>query len=140
MRKHANVSAPSRRGLTLTGLAVFAMLALSSCAHVTSSASSGWLPASPTGGQVTTATGRITSPWVGIWIAAMAVGLLVWGLTFWCMIVYKRKKGDPELPPQLRYNVPIELLYTVVPVLMVAAVSYTHLDVYKRQLLRGGDE
>ena len=124
MRKHANVSAPSRRGLTLTGLAVFAMLALSSCANVTSSASSGWLPASPTGGQVTTETGRITSLWVGIWIAAMAVGLLVWGLTFWCMIVYKRKKGDPELPPQLRYNVPIELLYTVVPVLMVAVIFY----------------
>ena len=54
----------------------------------------------------------------------MAVGLLVWGLTIWCMIAYKRKKGDPELPPQLRYNVPIELLYTVVPVLMVAVIFY----------------
>jgi len=91
---------------------------------VPSSASSGWLPQGVNGQQVTTETERITSLWVGIWIAAMAVGLLVWGLTFWCMAVYKRKKGDPELPPQLRYNIPIELLYTVVPVLMVAVIFF----------------
>jgi cytochrome c oxidase subunit 2 len=62
--------------------------------------------------------------WVGTWIAGLAVGVLVWGLAIWCMIAYRRKKDDPELPPQLRYNVPIELLYTVVPVLMIAVLFY----------------
>ncbi len=124
MRKHADTSAAMRRGLTLTGLAVSAALALSSCANVPSSASSGWLPEGPNGTFVTTETQRITILWTGTWIAGLAVGVLVWGLAIWCMIAYRRRAGDPELPPQLRYNVPIELLYTVVPVLMVAVLFW----------------
>ncbi len=113
-----------RRGLSLLGLAVLASLVLSSCANVNSSAGSGWLPQGANGGQVTSETGRITTLWVGTWIAALSVGVLVWGLAIWCMIAYRRRKDDPELPPQLRYNIPIELLYTVVPVLMIAVVFY----------------
>ncbi|MBK8469615.1 MAG: cytochrome c oxidase subunit II [Actinomycetales bacterium] len=125
LRKHADTSARvSRRGLTLTGLAVSATLLLSGCANVNSSAGSGWLPEGSAGQHVTSETGRITTLWVGTWIAGLAVGLLVWGLTIWCMVAYRRKKDDPELPPQLRYNIPIELLYTVVPVLMVAVLFF----------------
>ncbi len=113
-----------RRGLSLLGLAVLASLVLSSCANVNSSAGSGWLPQGANGGQVTSETGRITTLWVGTWIAALSVGVLVWGLAIWCMIAYRRRKDDPELPPQLRYNIPIELLYTVVPVLMIAVLFY----------------
>jgi cytochrome c oxidase subunit 2 len=40
------------------------------------------------------------------------------------MIAYRRKKSDVGLPPQLRYNVPIEILYTVVPVFMVAVLFF----------------
>jgi cytochrome c oxidase subunit 2 len=61
---------------------------------------------------------------VGTWIAALAVGLIVWGLTIWVMVAYRRKKTDVGLPPQLRYNVPIEMLYTIVPVFMVAVLFY----------------
>ena len=122
---HADTSARvTRRGLTITGLAASATLLLSSCANVNSSAASGWLPEGAGGQQVTTETGRITTLWVGTWIAGLSVGVLVWGLAIWCMIAYRRKKDDPELPPQLRYNVPIELLYTVVPVLMIATLFY----------------
>ena len=113
LRMHADTSARvTRRGLTITGLAASATLLLSSCANVNSSAASGWLPEGAGGQQVTTETGRITTLWVGTWIAGLSVGVLVWGLAIWCMIAYRRKKDDPELPPQLRYNVPIELLYT----------------------------
>ena len=85
---------------------------------------SGLLPIGPNGQQVTSETGRVINLWVGTWIAALVVGFLVWGLTIWCLVVYRRKKDDHSLPPQLRYNVPIELLYTVVPVLMVAVLFY----------------
>ena len=125
LRKHADTSARvTRRGLTIAGLAASATLLLSSCANVNSSASSGWLPEGTAGAHVTSETGRITTLWVVTWIAGLAVGALVWGLAIWCMIAYRRKKDDPELPPQLRYNVPIELLYTVVPVLMIAVLFY----------------
>lgn len=63
---------------------------------------------------------EIVSFWNWTWIAALAIGVLVWGLTLWCMVAYrKRKDDDGTLPVQFRYNVPLEILYTVVPVLMV---------------------
>jgi cytochrome c oxidase subunit II len=55
-------------------------------------------------------------------VAALIVGVLVWGLIFWCVIRY-RKRGD-ELPLQTRFNLPIELLYTVAPFLVIAVLFY----------------
>jgi cytochrome c oxidase subunit 2 len=60
--------------------------------------------------------------WTWSVIAALAVGVFVWGLIFWVVLRY-RKKGD-HLPPQTRYNLPIEVLYTVVPFLIVAVLFY----------------
>jgi cytochrome c oxidase subunit 2 len=40
------------------------------------------------------------------------------------VVAYARKKDDAGLPEQLRYNVPIEILYTIVPVFMVAVLFY----------------
>lgn len=62
---------------------------------------------------------RVVGFWNWTWIAALAIGVLVWGLTLWCIVAYRRRKGDDTLPEQFRYNVPIEILYTVVPILMV---------------------
>jgi cytochrome c oxidase subunit 2 len=60
--------------------------------------------------------------WIGSVIAALVVGFFVWGLIFWCVIRY-RKRGD-ELPVQTRFNMPMETLYTVTPVLIVAVLFY----------------
>ena len=84
----------------------------------------GWMPGDSAGPGVTDETARITSLWVGSWIAALAVGVLTWGLIIWCMAAYRRRKDDVGLPPQIRYNVPLEVLYTVVPVFMVAVLFY----------------
>ena len=110
-------------GWTLLGVMVAGSLILSGCAG-NGTASSGWLPQGANGGEVTNNTGRVTSLWVGTWIAALSVGLIVWGLTIWVMVRFRRRKDDVGLPPQLRYNVPIEMLYTIVPVFMVAVLFY----------------
>jgi cytochrome c oxidase subunit 2 len=60
--------------------------------------------------------------WVGSVIAALAVGVFVWGLIFWCVVRY-RKRSD-EIPPQTRYNVPMETVYTIAPFLIVAVLFY----------------
>jgi cytochrome c oxidase subunit II len=60
--------------------------------------------------------------WQGSWIAAICVGLLVWGAILWAVIFY-RKRGD-IIPHQVRYNLPIEILYTVVPFVMVGVLFY----------------
>ena len=60
--------------------------------------------------------------WIASVIAALIVGVFVWGLIFWCVIRY-RKRGD-ELPPQTRFNMPMEVLYTVTPILIVVVLFY----------------
>jgi cytochrome c oxidase subunit 2 len=56
--------------------------------------------------------------WMGSWLAAILVGILVWGLIGYASIKFHRKRDD-EIPIQTRYNLPIEILYTVAPVIMV---------------------
>jgi cytochrome c oxidase subunit 2 len=60
--------------------------------------------------------------WIASVIAALIVGVFVWGLIFWCIIRY-RKRGD-ELPVQTRFNMPMEVLYTVTPILIVVILFY----------------
>ncbi|MEI7419231.1 MAG: cytochrome c oxidase subunit II [Actinomycetes bacterium] len=68
---------------------------------------------------VTNHTDRIVALWNGSWLVLWAVGIVAWGLMFWAIIVYRRRKGDAEIPPQLRYNMPIETLFTIVPFILV---------------------
>jgi cytochrome c oxidase subunit 2 len=101
-----------------------AALLLTGCAGEwpDASASNFFLPDDSIG--ATNQTERISTLWDGSWIAALVVGILVWGLTIWCVVAYRRRKNDPELPPQVRYNMPIEILYTIVPVMMVGVLFY----------------
>lgn len=126
----------ARRRIALAGLAV-ASLALSACSAVgiSTEASNGYLP-----NGVTEEAQLVENLWIGSWIAALAVGVLVWGLTLWCMVAYRRRKDDDgTLPPQLQYNVPLEVLYTAVPILMVGALFYFTEDV-QSQLFDADDE
>jgi cytochrome c oxidase subunit 2 len=68
---------------------------------------------------VTNHTDRISGLWVTSWIVLLIVGIIVWGLILWTVIVYRRRKGQTGLPSQLRYNMPIEIFYTVVPLILV---------------------
>jgi cytochrome c oxidase subunit 2 len=77
----------------------------------------GW----PQGG-ITPQSHRMYDLWIASTIAALAVGVFVWGLIFWCVIRY-RKRGD-ALPVQTRFNMPMEFLYTIAPILIVAVLFY----------------
>jgi cytochrome c oxidase subunit 2 len=70
-----------------------------------------------------TSQGKIViSLWQGSWIAGLLVGAVVWGLILWA-VIFHRKRGD-KLPPQVRYNMPIEILYTVIPFVLIAVLFY----------------
>jgi cytochrome c oxidase subunit II len=62
--------------------------------------------------------------WQGSWIAGMAVACVVWGLILWAVIFHRKRRGDDRLPPQVRYNLPIEILYTAVPFVLIAVLFY----------------
>ena len=76
----------------------------------------GFLPGTP---GITNHTDGITGLWVTSWIVLLGVGLVTWGLIIWAAIVYRRRKGQTGLPVQLRYNLPIEIFYTIVPLILV---------------------
>jgi len=63
------------------------------------------------------------SLWMGAWLAAAIVGIVVWGLIGYACVKYRRRRDD-EIPVQTRYNLPIEILYTVAPVVMVLVLFF----------------
>ena len=60
--------------------------------------------------------------WTWTCIAALIVGIIVWALIIWCIVRY-RKRGD-ELPRQTAYNLPLEIVYTVIPFLIIAVLFF----------------
>ncbi|TQL53818.1 aa3-type cytochrome oxidase subunit II [Subtercola boreus] len=64
-------------------------------------------------------TDKVTGLWVTSWLVLLAVGVITWGLTIWAVVVFRRRRGQTGLPVQLRYNMPIEIFYTVVPLILV---------------------
>ncbi len=61
--------------------------------------------------------------WIGSWIACLVTGVLVWGLIAYCSIRYRRRRDD-EVPRQIRYHLPIEMLYTVAPLIVVSVLFF----------------
>lgn len=94
------------------------LLALSGCS---STVKLGWEPSTK---DTTNQTGRIIDLWVSSWIAALLVGVLVWGLIIWCIVAYRRRRDETGYPAQVRYNIPIEILYTILPLMMVGVLFY----------------
>lgn len=65
----------------------------------------------------------IQNLWQGSWIAAWAVGAVTLILLIWAMIAYRRRNNS-EVPEQTKYNVPIEMLYTIVPLVMILGLFW----------------
>jgi cytochrome c oxidase subunit 2 len=106
-----------RRTLVLTLVLGATLLAVSSCSADTELGRLGVPSPVSVEGDATLAF------WQDSWIAAWIVGGIVWGLMFFAMIAFRRRPGD-GLPKQMKYNLPIEILYTVTPI-MVVAVMFT---------------
>lgn len=72
--------------------------------------------------------------WIGSVIASLVVGAIVWGLIFWSSAFHRHKKGDTELPRQFGYNMPLELVLTVVPFLIISVLFYFTVVVQENML------
>ncbi len=64
------------------------------------------------------------SLWQGSWIAAAVVGVFTLILIIWPAIFHRAKSGKPEFPKQTQYSIPVEILYTVIPFIIVAVLFY----------------
>ena len=66
--------------------------------------------------------------WRWAWVAALVTGAIVWGLIFYVVVRYRRRSDD-EVPVQTRYNLPLEIFYTIAPIIMVIVFFYHTVNV-----------
>jgi cytochrome c oxidase subunit 2 len=120
---------PSKRRLrwALLPVGIAAAVVLAGC---TPTELNGYLPGFIAGAPPTTnRTEMVSGLWVNSWIVLLVVGIVTWGLMGFAAIVYRRRKGQVGLPVQLRYNMPIEIFYTIVPfILVVGFFAFTARD------------
>ncbi len=60
--------------------------------------------------------------WIGTWIAAGIIGVGMWGLIGWAVIRYRSHHN--EMPRQSRYNLPMEIFYTLAPFIIIGVLFY----------------
>lgn len=53
----------------------------------------------------------------GTFVAAIVMGVLVGGLILWAVLRYRRR--DDAIPRQFQYHIPLEITYTIVPIVIV---------------------
>lgn len=138
---HSKPPTRTRRRVLLRTTALTAVVALLAAGCASETVQRGYLPTHPDG-EVTNQTERIASLWVGSWIAALIVGVITWGLILWCVAAYRKRRDDHQLPVQTRYHMPLEIMYTALPVMMVLVLFYyTDRDMSAiRELSDDGDE
>lgn len=71
--------------------------------------------------------------WDGAWLTAMITGVIVWGLIIYACIRFRRR-SETEIPVQTRYNLPIEIFYTIAPIMMVVVLFYFTLNTQSKVL------
>jgi cytochrome c oxidase subunit 2 len=103
------------RLLKVAGVAAMVALVSTGCS-VYQALSFGW----PQG--VTPQAERMRSLWIWATLAALAVGAVVAGLIMWT--VARHRKRSDEMPRQFQYNLPLEIIYTVIPFVIVCVLFY----------------
>jgi cytochrome c oxidase subunit 2 len=64
----------------------------------------------------------VVTMWQGSWIAAWCVGIVVWSAIIAAVIFFRKRSN--QVPLQVRYNLPIEIVYTVVPFIMIGVLFF----------------
>ena len=106
----------SMRRFAAAAVVLAALPALTSCSDLVSR---GFLPGAR---DTTNNTQLITDLWVNSWIAALAVGVITWGLMIWVVVAYRRRKNTVGFPAQLSYNLPLEVFYLAIPLIVIGVL------------------
>jgi cytochrome c oxidase subunit 2 len=108
------------RGSRLARLAALGLLGVLSLSGCTMPNNEFWRFGWPDG--ITEQSQYMRELWTGSVIAALVVGIAVWALIGWS-VVRHRKRGD-ELPKQTAYNLPLEIVYTIAPFVIIAVLFF----------------
>ena len=108
-----------RRPVLVAALLIPISLALSGCSFDSKNISGMGFPK-----DLTSVNEISISLWQGAWIAAGVVGLITLVLILWPAVFHRAKVGQSEFPKQTQYNIPVEILYTIIPFIIVAVLFY----------------
>ena len=97
------------------------VMLLGACSAETQAQADRW--AMPANSPATEQAVHIAELWKWAWVAALITGALVWGLIFYASWRFRRRSED-EIPVQTRYNLPLEVFYTIFPIMMVIVFFY----------------
>jgi cytochrome c oxidase subunit 2 len=69
---------------------------------------------------------QAASLWHATEFVALGVGLIVWGLIFYVLIRYRRRRNVPDdaIPSQQSESLKLEAIYTAIPLIIVAALFF----------------
>jgi cytochrome c oxidase subunit 2 len=84
--------------------------------------SADWIPNFGFPDPITDQGEWVLTIWKGSTLAALAIGVVVWGLILISVVAFRKRSEG--LPRQVRYNLPIEILYTVLPIIVIAVLFY----------------
>ena len=113
-------AAGNLRRVTLLSILGTSLLVLTGCSSETKDEWSRFAMPDPASEQGE----HILNLWQGAWIAALVTGVIVWGLILYAVVAFRRRDPD-EIPIQTRYNLPLEIFYTIAPIIMVI-VFFAH--------------
>ncbi|ONI69830.1 cytochrome c oxidase subunit II [Kribbella sp. ALI-6-A] len=109
---------PAKRRLLVPAVVVVSTLMLTGCSAETNAQ---WKRLGlPEGAS--DRTEAVRSLWIGAWIAALIIGVMVWGLILFAVVRYRRRSEDA--PRQTRYNLPLEVLYTLAPFAIIGVLFF----------------
>ena len=121
----------------VAGLGLLGALTLSGCTYddvAGSWLSWGW----PEG--ITDEAHRMHDLWIGSTLAALVVGIAVWLLIAYAAIRYRKRRGtEAELPRQTAYNLPLEVVYTIIPFVIIAVLFFFTVSTQNRVMQRSAD-
>lgn len=74
--------------------------------------------------------------WIWVWVAAWIIGIIMWGLFLVAIFRWSakraKKNGHGEFPKQLQYNVPLEMMLTVIPIIIITALFFFTVQVQQK--------
>ncbi|MFZ0322598.1 MAG: cytochrome c oxidase subunit II [Actinomycetes bacterium] len=107
----------ARRRIAVAGLAGVVLLTATGCSVQD-------LPAQLSIPDPVTTSGDITyALWQEAWLALWVVGFFTWALILGGAFWFRRRHAE-QVPAQTRYNLPIEVLYTITPLILIAGFFY----------------
>jgi cytochrome c oxidase subunit II len=120
------------RGSRLAKVGALALLGLGSLTGCTTPDNAFWRFGWPNG--ITDQATDMRQLWTWTCIVALLVGILVWGLIIWSVVRY-RKRSD-VLPRQTAYNLPLEIVYTIFPFIIIAGLFFFTVRTQDRVMAR----